>query len=134
MSPCDAAARRFVPFAIVGSGGFAMQMIAFVLLVRAGWPLLLATAAAVEAAVVHNFIWHEQWTWRDRPRPRNGWPRRFAAFVASTAVTSLAGNVVSVALFARLFPANPVVLAAAAVGATALVNFMIADRLVFPCP
>ena len=29
---------------------------------------LAATAIAVEAAVVHNFVWHEQFTWVDRTR------------------------------------------------------------------
>ena len=27
---------------------------------------LVATAIAVEAAVLHNFCWHQRWTWRDR--------------------------------------------------------------------
>jgi len=29
---------------------------------------LAATAIAVEAAVVHNFVWHEWFTWGDRVR------------------------------------------------------------------
>ena len=128
----EATGRRFVPFAVVGAGGFAVQMIAFELLTHAGWPLMLATAASVETAVAHNFAWHERWTWRDRTEGGAGWPRRLAAFVASTAMTSLAGNLVFVTLFAGLIAADPIVLAATAVGATALVNFVVADRLVFP--
>ena len=31
-------------------------------------PLALATALAVEAALLHNFVWHQQVTWRDRTR------------------------------------------------------------------
>ena len=27
---------------------------------------LVATAFAVESAIIHNFFWHERWTWRDR--------------------------------------------------------------------
>jgi putative flippase GtrA len=30
------------------------------------FPYLAATALAVEAAVVHNFFWHERFTWADR--------------------------------------------------------------------
>ena len=35
---------------------------------------LFATAIAVEAAVVHNFVWHEQFTWADRVTVRGGHP------------------------------------------------------------
>ena len=28
---------------------------------------LTATALAVELAVLNNFVWHQLWTWRDRP-------------------------------------------------------------------
>src|SRR5947199_3621017 len=47
--------------------GIGVQLLALVLL-RSGLHLnyLLATALAVETAVVHNFLWHERFTWRDR--------------------------------------------------------------------
>ncbi len=32
---------------------------------------LIATALAVEAAVLHNFFWHERWTWADRVARHN---------------------------------------------------------------
>ena len=28
---------------------------------------LVATAIGVEAAILTNFLWHDRWTWRDRP-------------------------------------------------------------------
>ena len=31
---------------------------------------LLATAVAVELAIVANFLWHERWTWQDGPRAK----------------------------------------------------------------
>jgi putative flippase GtrA len=30
-----------------------------------GLGYLTATALAVECAILHNFAWHERWTWRD---------------------------------------------------------------------
>ena len=47
--------------------GIGVQLLALVLL-RSGLHLnyLLATALAVETAVVHNFLWHERFTWADR--------------------------------------------------------------------
>jgi putative flippase GtrA len=59
--------RRLTRFMTVGALGFAVQIAAFVILTAvAGWPWLPATIVAVELAVVHNFLWHDRWTWRDR--------------------------------------------------------------------
>jgi putative flippase GtrA len=33
---------------------------------------LVATVIAVEMAVLHNFVWHEQFTWADRTMPARG--------------------------------------------------------------
>jgi putative flippase GtrA len=54
-------------FITVGALGFAVQIAAFAILTSVGqWPWLPATIVAVELAVVHNFLWHDRWTWRDR--------------------------------------------------------------------
>ena len=54
---------------------------------------LLATALAVEAAVVHNFLWHERYTWADRVQPswRKSLPR-LLRFNLTTGGVSIAGN------------------------------------------
>src|SRR5207247_9211302 len=58
---------RWLKFNFVGLIGIGVQLLALVLL-KSGLHLnyLLATALAVETAVVHNFLWHERFTWRDR--------------------------------------------------------------------
>jgi putative flippase GtrA len=45
----------------------------------------------VEIAIVHNFFWHEQWTWSDRAPDAAVWPR-VSRFHAANGLTSLAGN------------------------------------------
>src|SRR5438094_283126 len=57
---------RWLKF-IVGLIGIGVQLLVLALL-KSGLHLnyLLATALAVETAVVHNFLWHERFTWRDR--------------------------------------------------------------------
>ena len=47
--------------------GIAVQLLMLVVL-KAGLHLhyLVATALAVETAVIHNFLWHERFTWADR--------------------------------------------------------------------
>ena len=58
---------RFWRFNAVGVLGFAVQLAVLALLVHGGVHYLAATAIAVEAAILHNFLWHERWTWADRP-------------------------------------------------------------------
>jgi putative flippase GtrA len=58
---------RWAAFNAVGLAGVAVQLACLALLVHAGSHYLAATALAVEAAVLHNFLWHQRWTWRDRP-------------------------------------------------------------------
>jgi putative flippase GtrA len=84
---------RFVRFNAVGAIGFAVQMCALVSLLRAGVPYLLATTLAVEASVLNNFVWHERWTWRDRPAASRTRLQRLARFHALNGVVSLGGNI-----------------------------------------
>ena len=59
----------FLKFNVVGAIGIGVQLAALTLL-RDGVGLhyLLATAIAVEAAILHNFLWHMRWTWREASR------------------------------------------------------------------
>ena len=122
---------RFWRFNAVGVLGFAVQLGVLTLLVHAGVHYLPATALAVEVAILHNFFWHERWTWADRPgagRTRLG---RLARFHAVNGGVSIAGNLLLMPVLVRacglpVIPANT-----AAVLVCALVNFSGADRLVF---
>jgi putative flippase GtrA len=58
---------RLFRYSVVGSMGLALKFCILTGLVElAGTSYLPATACAVEAAVLHNFVWHLRWTWRDR--------------------------------------------------------------------
>jgi len=64
---------RWCKFNLVGGMGIVVQFAAlFLLKTVLHFDYLLATAVAVEAAVVHNFVWHEQFTWVDRVRTSEG--------------------------------------------------------------
>jgi putative flippase GtrA len=61
---------RWCKFNFVGGMGIVVQFAALFLLKSVlHLDYLAATALAVEAAVVHNFVWHEQFTWVDRIKP-----------------------------------------------------------------
>jgi hypothetical protein len=66
-----AAAIRWLKFNLVGGIGIAVQLLMLVVL-KTGLHLdyLIATALAVETTVVHNFLWHERFTWADAGRLR----------------------------------------------------------------
>ncbi len=83
---------RWLKFNAVGAGGIAVQLAALALL-KSGLRLdyLAATALAVEAAVIHNYFWHERFTWADRTRG-SSWAR-FAKFNLTTGMFSILGNV-----------------------------------------
>jgi putative flippase GtrA len=60
---------RWCKFNLVGGIGIVVQFAAlFFLRSVMHFHYLYATAIAVEAAVIHNFVWHEQFTWADRVR------------------------------------------------------------------
>ena len=58
---------RWGKFNLVGAMGMVVQLAALAFFSRlAAGHYLFATAAAIEIAVVHNFVWHLHFTWRDR--------------------------------------------------------------------
>jgi putative flippase GtrA len=58
---------RFFRFNVVGAMGVAVQLASLTLLVSGlGVHYLPATAIAIELSLLHNFLWHERWTWRER--------------------------------------------------------------------
>jgi putative flippase GtrA len=121
---------RVLRFSAVSALGVAVQLATLEVLIRAaGVGVLAATAAAVGAAVVHNFAWHRSWTWSDRPA--SSFAGRFAAFACSNGAVSLAGNLLVMAVLAGAAGVDPLPANLVAVGACGLVNFWIGDRLVF---
>jgi len=125
--------RRWIIFNIVGALGFLVQLAVLALLVSGlNWGYLAATALAVEAAVIHNFFWHERWTWADRPA--SGWThavRRFFNFNLANGAISLVGNLVFMRLFMGTLPVNYLEANIMAIALCALLNFIVGDRLVF---
>ncbi len=123
---------RLSAFLVVGAIGFGVQTLALFALARR-WqvPYTLATAVAVEAAVLHNFVWHECWTWKDRQQHGTGCARRLLRFNLGTGVTSVVGNVIGTVVGVELLHMPTLVANGLAVIATSLANFVVADRWVF---
>ena len=124
---------RWVKFNFVGGIGIGVQLAA--LGVFRSWlklDYLLATGLAVELAVIHNFLWHQRFTWLDRPaaRARESWIR-LAKFNASNGTVSLVGNLVLMRVLVGEFRLNYFVSNICAIALCSLVNFLLSDRFVF---
>jgi putative flippase GtrA len=122
--------RRAGPFMAVGLLGFAWQIVALTLLTQAGWPLVAATAAAVETAILHNFCWHQCWTWRNRATARH-WLQRLVRFHAATGIMSIGANVIVTMALVGVCRLPPVLANMVAVAMMSVINFWLADRWVF---
>ena len=83
-----------------------------------------ASAAALELTLLHNFIWHTRYTWRDRHEDASR-PRQLLRFHASNGMISLLGNLA----LTRLLVQNahlPLLLAnAVAILCCSLANFAV---------
>ncbi len=121
---------RWLRFNLVGIMGFAVQTMTLWLLVRwAGIPAAAAVTIGVLAAVSHNFLWHECFTWPGRPRARRF--ERWLSFHLSTGVISVLTNVAVTALVMSMTGLPIVPANAIAVVAASAANFWINDRLIF---
>ncbi len=130
MSPV---AGRWLKFNGVGAIGFGVQLTVLALLVSGlGVHYLAATALAVEAAIVHNFLWHERYTWKGRGRGGAAeTAARLLRFHAGNGLISVFGNLVLMRLLVGTLGVPYVAANAATVLACGPINFAVSEWLVF---
>jgi putative flippase GtrA len=121
---------RWLKFNAVGGMGVAVQLAALALF-KSGLHLhyLLATAAAVELALLHNFVWHERWTWKDRGA--GGRAGRLVRFHLANGLVSIAVNLVLMRILIGRLHWPYLAANVAAIAAGSVVNFFLGDLLVF---
>jgi len=120
-------------FNFVGGIGIGVQFaVLFLLRGVLHFDYLVATAIAVEAAIFHNFVWHECFTWRDRVRPswRGSFPR-LVRFNLSTGTISILGNLGLMKMLAGQGHMNYLAANAIAIAMCSLVNFLVSDDWAF---
>jgi putative flippase GtrA len=122
---------RWGKFNLVGVVGMAVQLGALALINRlAPEHYMLATAAALEITLLHNFVWHLHYTWRDR-RCRSALRSQLIRFHLSNGLVSMVGNLALMPVLvegARI----PVVAAnAIAILCCSIVNFCLGHNWAF---
>ena len=126
-------ALRWLKFNFVGGVGIAVQLAALALLARVFHvPYLWATAIAVETAVLHNFVWHELFTWHDRSG--GGWgavARRLVRFHLGNGLISIAGNLLLMRWLVGTIGMKLLLANALAIAVCSLANFAVGEWFVF---
>ena len=124
---------RWARFAVVGLLGLGVQVGTILLLTEvAGVHYAVATLIAIAGTVLHNFLWHERWTWADRP-PRSPGQRRarLGRFTVLSALVAIAGGVALTALYVEWLGLPVAVANLIAVATVTAANFVGAHHLVF---
>ena len=127
---------HFIKFNAVGALGFALQSGALFVFTHTAYHFsyLAATAAAVELAVLHNFVWHQRWTWSDRPSLTTGETlRRLAKFNITNGTVSIAGNLVLMSILVGRLGLPIAGANLLSVVACSIFSFILADRIAFVC-
>jgi putative flippase GtrA len=137
---------RWGKFNLVGAMGMAVQLGALALINHvAPGHYMLATAAAIELTLLHNFVWHLHYTWRDRyptldtksvfrmghPGDRGVLARNLLRFHLSNGLVSLLGNLALMPVLVESARIPVVAANAIAILGCSIVNFFLGDQWAF---
>jgi putative flippase GtrA len=122
---------RWGKFNLVGAMGMAVQLSALAGFNRvSAGHYMCATAAAIELTLVHNFVWHLHYTWRDRPACGSR-IRQFVRFHLSIGLASMLGNLVLMRLLVQDAHLPVLVSNVVAITCCSLANFRMGNNWVF---
>ncbi|HVP64041.1 MAG TPA: GtrA family protein [candidate division Zixibacteria bacterium] len=124
---------RWLKFNLVGGIGILLQLALLTVLSKLlHVSYLVATAVAVELTVLHNFVWHERYTWKSISAcGAHPLFSRLIRFHLGNGAVSIIGNLVLMKLFAGELHIPVLVANMIAITICSLVNFCLADRWVF---
>jgi putative flippase GtrA len=119
---------RWAKFNLVGAMGTVLQLAALALFNRwTGGHYLLASAAAIEITLLHNFAWHLHYTWRDR-RDHSTRLAQLMRFHLSNGLVSLFGNLVLMRILVQDAHLLLLVSNGIAILCCSIINFCLGDN------
>ncbi len=122
---------RWGKFNLVGAVGMAVQLGALALINHlAPGHYMVATTAAIEITLLHNFVWHLHYTWRDR-RCRSALRSQLIRFHLSNGLVSLAGNLALMPVLVESMRIPVVAANAIAILCCSIVNFFLGHNWAF---
>jgi putative flippase GtrA len=125
--------RKWLRFNAIGTMGVGVQLILLLVLTKLFHiHYLVATMLAVECAIIHNFFWHQQWTWKENAtQTKMDALRRFLKFNTSSGTVSIVGNVGVTAALMQVVHLPLMICNILAIGACNIANFLFANNFVF---
>jgi putative flippase GtrA len=122
---------RWSKFNLVGAMGMAVQLAALALINHCvPGHYLLASAAAVEITLLHNFVWHLRYTWRDR-RDDSSRLTQLIRFHLSNGMVSLLGNLALMRILVQESHIPVLASNCIAILCCSMVNFCLGDHWAF---
>lgn len=122
---------RWLRFNLVGAMGMVLQLAALAALNHLDpGHYLIASAVAVELAVLHNFVWHIRYTWSDR---RHHTPVRsqLLRFHLSNGLVSLLGNLALMRFLVHTAHLPVMVANIVAIACCSIANFTLSNNWAF---
>jgi putative flippase GtrA len=122
---------RWGKFNLVGAIGVVLQLSALTLFNR--WTAghyLIASAAAIELSLLHNFVAHLHFTWRDR-RNRSTRFAQLVRFHLSNGLVSMVGNLALMQILVHEAHVPVLISNGIAILCCSMVNFCVGDNWVF---
>lgn len=122
---------RFLKYSAVGVGGAGIQLALLAVFMRVTpGHYLCASFAAVEITLLHNFMWHSRYTWKDR-RDSGTWFGQLVRFHLSNGAVSIVGNLIVTRLLVRDAHLPVVAANLAAIVCCAGLNYLLANHWAF---
>jgi putative flippase GtrA len=137
---------RWGKFNLVGAVGTAVQLGVLALINQlAPEHYMVATAAAIEITLLHNFVWHLHYTWRDRfptlntksvfrmghPGDREALAGHLIRFHLSNGLVSMVGNLALMRVLVESMRIPVVAANAIAILGCSIVNFCLGHNWAF---
>jgi len=125
--------RKWLRYNTIGTMGVGVQLFFLFLLTRLFHiHYMIATLLAVQVAIIHNFFWHQRWTWKESAsQGKKESLRRFVKFNSSTGTLSMLGNVGVTAALVQALHLPLMICNILAIGACNIANFLFANTFGF---
>lgn len=122
---------RWLKFNLVGAIGMCVQLASLALFNRCmRGHYLCASAAAIELTLLHNFIWHMLYTWRDR-HSQTLRLRQLIRFHLSNGLVSMLGNLILTRVLVHNAHLPLLASNATAILCCSIANFCLSNRWAF---
>jgi dolichol-phosphate mannosyltransferase len=125
--------KKWLRFNTIGIMGTGVQ-ISLIFFLRTFFHLnyLVATLIAVQCALIHNFFWHQRWTWKNSiSSGKKKSFQRFLRFNSTSGTISMMGNLGFTSMLVQSVHLPYLVCNLLAIGGCNILNFVLAHNFAF---